>query len=152
MKSKWGLWMSLVILGLVLVGWFSWMTLITNKSSYIEKEVKKDLLISVKQLSPKLPRTQSTNTKTGAVIYVPNFYAGKVSKLTANTRTLEKDTLLRLNQNKNIPLLKITKIQIQDLTNEIQVITTVKYDVIAGITKNITFTSDIQLPHYKTKG
>jgi hypothetical protein len=138
-------WILLLIA--VFVVWFGWNSFEQSRTQWIETKVKNSLNQSMESLSAKLPRIQVTDNNSGEVYYAPNINAQ------FHTFDLYGQTLINLNQDSSVPMLKLTDVSITEQYNSanttLQGQANVVFPLIAGLDKEIIVRSSIQVPHYK---
>jgi hypothetical protein len=137
----------ILLLGAIFVIWFGWNSFEQSRTLWIETKVKNALNQSMESLSVNLPRIQVTDNNTGEVYYAPDINAQ------LHTFDLYGQTLIILNQDSGVPMLKLTDVSIaeqyntSDTTLEGQA--TVVFPLIAGLDKEMIVRTSIQVPHYK---
>jgi hypothetical protein len=143
LKSK-KIWIPIVLVAFIFVSWFSWMTIETNKSKFIEKKVKNAVSSSVEAESPGIPRIKTIENG-NKIFYVPDFIDP------TQAFSVEENALIQLNQDISVPPLKITMFNIVDMGGDLNIHLRVKYDGALGITKAEDIYSHLNTPHYKNK-
>ena len=137
----------ILLLVAIFVVWFGWNSYVQSRTQWIESKVKNALNQSMESLSVNLPRIQITDNNSGEVYYAPNINAQ------FHTFDLYGQTLINLNQDSSVPLLKLPFVSTTEEYNSsdttLRAQATVEYPLIAGLDKEMIVRTSIQVPHYK---
>lgn len=129
----------------VLVISFCGMSSAAAKTNRMTSKVKTDLETGILVVERDAPRILVTNDDG---YYVPDINA----ELPGHPPSWSKvyDILLEnLNQDMNVPLCKVTKVTLQDGVSEIEAYATIQFNIFPGITKTMTVTKSMPMPHFK---
>lgn len=134
---------------IVLIAWFSWMSMVTAKTRFMETKVQEGLTAGIQVVERDAPRIKITND---GGYFVPDVKGNLPSNVPVNSSWQEayKTLLVNLNQNTTIPLAKVSNVSLDsDYQKVIDAHATVKFEVLFGITKTINVSTSMPLPHFK---
>jgi hypothetical protein len=137
-----------ILLPLVIfVVWFGWKSYEQSRTQWMESKVKNALNQSMQSLSVSLPRIQITDRNSGEVYYAPDLNAQ------LHAFDLYGQTLINLNQDISVPVLKLTLVSMTEEYSSSDTIlqgqAAVEFPLIAGIDKKMIVRESIQVPHFQ---
>jgi hypothetical protein len=127
--------------------WFGWKSYEQSRTQWMESKVKNALSQSMQSLAVSLPRIQITDNNSGEVFYAPDL------NVQLHAFDLYGQTLINLNQDISVPMLKLTLVSMTEEYNSSDTTlkgqATVEFPLIAGIDKEMVVRTSIQVPHYR---
>jgi hypothetical protein len=141
--------LSLVGIVVMVIAWFSWVSIVTAETTSIRNKVQGNLVTAIQIVERDAPRTKVNNANAEGY-YEPNINMNTI--LPGNTAVWSKayDILLEnLNQDIDVPLCKVTNVTIDSNSTSITAHAIIRYEVFPAIIKTINVNQSMPIPHYK---
>jgi hypothetical protein len=120
--------------------WFGWNEAEVSKTDMVQTKVKMFLRDGLEGMVANGPRTLVSNS----------YYAPDVNNQHETSYVVYTRLVYDLNIDRSSPMVKVTSVLLySDFATEIDATAEVEFEYLPGITKKITVTESIPVPHYK---
>jgi hypothetical protein len=120
--------------------WFGWNEAEASKTDLVQRKVKMFLRDGLEGMAANAPRTLVNNS----------YYAPDVNNEHETSYVVYTRLLYDLNIDRSSPMVKVTSVLLySDFVSTIEATAEVEFEYLPGITKKITVTESIPVPHYK---